>query len=66
MERLELSLAQSYEIEKMGRLIDGLSSIDELRAICKELAKAWMTQKAACTWLMRQNLSSPPTIRSID
>ena len=66
MEKLELSLTQLYEIERLGRAIEELDDIGQLKEICKQMLRAWMTQKAACNWLMRQNLSAPPTVRSLD
>ena len=62
MERLELSLAQSYEIEKMGRAIDEEESIDKLKSVCKTLVRAWMIQKSAVSWIMRQKGKPTPVI----
>jgi len=50
----------------MGRAIDQVSDIAELRGLCKQLLQAWMSQKAATAWVMRQQLSAPPTIRIRD
>jgi hypothetical protein len=66
MEPLSLSTSQRFEIEKMGRAIDQVSDIAELRGLCKQLLQAWMSQKAATAWVMRQQLSAPPTIRIRD
>lgn len=66
MDPLQLTLAQQYEAERMNRLIDSMTNAEDLRAMCKKLLGAWMTQKAATTWVMRQSISAPPTIRNLE
>lgn len=62
MEPLQLSTAQSFEIERTKRLIDNTDDVTQLRKIAKQLLEAWMGQKAAFAWAMRQNLSGPPRV----
>lgn len=55
---MELTMGQKFELEKMNRAIDSCSSIDELRSLAKTLTSAWMTQKAAIAWMIRQQIES--------
>lgn len=55
MESIELTTAQRFEIEKMSRVIDGTSDVQVLRDLSKQLLVAWMTQKAASIWAIRQS-----------
>ena len=51
-----LTDAQAFEQERLSRAIDATSDPAVLRAICKQLLQAWMTQRAATSWVMRQGL----------
>lgn len=51
---MELSIGQKFELEKMTRAIDNCSDIGELKSLAKQLTSAWMTQKAAIAWMIRQ------------
>lgn len=51
---LKLSTAQSFEVERMNRMIDSCSDVAELRKVAKQLLQVWMGQKAATAWVMRQ------------
>jgi hypothetical protein len=65
MEPLSLSTSQQFEIERMGRVIDETSDVAALRGLCKQLLQAWMSQKAATAWVMRENLSNSPFSRNL-
>lgn len=54
---MELSMGQKFELEKMNRAIDSCTSVDELRSLAKTLTSAWMTQKAAIAWMLREQLN---------
>ena len=57
MEPLALTASQEFEIERFSRAIDATGDVATLRAIAKQLLQAWMTQKAATKWAMKQALS---------
>ena len=59
---IALSLSQTFELEKMQRVIDSCDNASELKALAKQLLSAWMTQKAACLWVMRQNNERLPSM----
>jgi hypothetical protein len=59
---MQLSTAQSFEMERMRRTIDDTSDPAALRALCRKLLEAWMSQKAATQWAMRQQLGRPSQI----
>lgn len=61
LEPMQFSVSQQFEMERLGRVIDATDHVPDLRALCKQLLQAWQTQKAACTWLMRQGLQQPWT-----
>lgn len=56
MEPLALSTAQQFESERLGRLIDSLEDIGQLRKVATVLLQGWMTQRAATAWAMREGL----------
>lgn len=56
MEPLALSAAQQFEVERFGRAIDTTDDVPTLRGLAKQLLQAWMSQRAATTWAMRQGL----------
>ena len=60
MEPLALTASQEFEIERFSRAIDTTGDVATLKAIAKQLLKAWMMQKAATGWVMRQTLSAGP------
>lgn len=65
MEPFNLSMSQSFELERSLRVIEACNDIDELKKVCKTLAQAWYNQKAATQWVMKNNLSSPPTVTKL-
>jgi hypothetical protein len=56
MEPLALSTAQQFESERFGRAIDATDDVPTLRGLAKQLLHAWLTQRAATAWTMRQGL----------
>ena len=58
---IALTLAQTFELEQMKRAIDSCNNASELKALAKQLLSAWMTQKAACLWIMRRNNERLPS-----
>jgi hypothetical protein len=61
---LELTMGQKFELEKMGRVIDSTTDLKVLQGLCKQLLGAWMSQKAATAWVMRENLPGLPNYSS--
>ena len=59
---LQLSTAQSFEVERFSRAIDQTQDVGQLREIAKQLLQAWQSQKAATQWVMKQGLSSRPWV----
>lgn len=57
IEPLALSLAQKFEIERMGRVIDSTSDLAALKSLTKQILEAWQAQRAATDWMMRQQLN---------
>ena len=60
MEPLALTASQNFEIERFSRVIDSTSDVAVLRSIANQLLMAWMAQKAATVWAMRQSMPSQP------
>jgi hypothetical protein len=56
MQPMELSVAQRFEIERIGRAIDATTDVATLQGIAKQLLHTWQVQRAATTWMMRQTL----------
>jgi hypothetical protein len=54
---IELSMNQKFEMEKMSRVIDNCNDLAELKSLTKTLLSAWMTQKAATAWMIREQLN---------
>ena len=53
---LALTPAQAFEQERLSRAIDTTTDVAALQRLCKQLLQAWMTQRAATAWAMRQGL----------
>jgi hypothetical protein len=53
---MELSTAQAFEIERIGRLLDEVDDVLSLRNLAKLLLQSWYAQKAATAWAMRQGM----------
>ncbi len=58
---ISLTLTQTFEMERFHRDIDSCTNLEELKALSKQLYTAWVTQKAACVWIMRQNHEGLPS-----
>jgi len=58
MSSFELSIGQQFDVERMKRIIDQETDINNLRKLTKQLLEAWMSQKAACNWLISQQAGS--------
>ena len=48
MAPIELTMAQTFEVERLKRDIDAQQDPEALRALAKDLLKAWFSEKA-CT-----------------
>ena len=59
IEPMTLTMTQKFEIERMGRAIDATNDPQALRGLAKQLLQAWMSQKAATAWAMRDALTRP-------
>jgi len=59
---LGLSLGQKFELERISRAIDSEADPTVLRGIAKQLLNAWQTQKAATSWVIKQQISSDSNI----
>ena len=59
---LGLSLGQKFEMERISRAIDSEADPTVLRGIAKQLLNAWQTQKAATSWVIKQQISSDSII----
>ena len=59
---LGLSLGQKFEMERISRAIDSEADPTVLRGIAKQLLNAWQTQKAATSWVIKQQISSNSNI----
>lgn len=57
---LALTPAQAFELERMTRAIDATHDLATLQGICRQLLGAWIAQRAATTWAMRQGLPRSP------
>lgn len=58
MAPIELSLVQTFEVERLKREIDAQSDPAELRNLAKELLRAWFSEKANTNHLIKQQLGS--------
>ena len=54
---IALTMGQNFELERLNRAIDSTDSVEDLRQISKMLASAWMTQKAAVNWVIRNHMT---------
>ncbi len=58
---IALSLGQQFEVERMNRVIESTADLEALQGLAKQLLQAWQSQRAATQWVMRQQLSGPPS-----
>ena len=59
LDPIALSTSQQFEVERLSRAIDCTTDADQLRVLAKQLLRAWQTQRAATTWVMRHQFSTP-------
>ena len=59
MEPLALTTSQRFEIERFSRAIDATDDVAALKSIANQLLRAWMAQKAATVWAMKQTIPAP-------
>ena len=59
MEPLALTASQKFEIERFSRAIDATDDVAALKSIANQLLRAWMTEKAATVWAMKQTMPAP-------
>ena len=59
MEPLALTTSQRFEIERFSRAIDATDDVAALKSIASQLLRAWMAQKAATVWAMKQTMPAP-------
>ena len=57
-ESISLSMAQSFEVERMNRAIESTADPAQLQALAKQLLHAWQSQRAATQWVIRQHQDS--------
>lgn len=55
-EDMHLTLDQQFELAKYTRIIDAADSKEKLRAISKQMLKAWFVQRAAVNFVLKQKL----------
>jgi len=53
---MELSISQRFEQERLSRLIDQTGDVGQLRMMAKMLLEAWMVQRSATLWAMKESL----------
>jgi hypothetical protein len=58
MASIELSLNQSFEVERLKRDIDAQSDPAALRDLAKELLKAWFSERAITNQAIQDQLQS--------
>ena len=56
MAPMELSISQSFELERMRREIDATQDPQQLRELSKELLQAWFSEKASTNRAIRDQL----------
>lgn len=54
-EDMHLTLDQQFEIDKYTRIIDKADK-EQLRAISKQMLRAWFVQRAAVNYVLKQKL----------
>ena len=57
---IQLSTEQHFQIEQFNRALETTQDPDQLRQLARQLMQAWQTQKAATSWVLRQE--APPFI----
>lgn len=55
-EDMHLTLDQQFELDKYTRIIDKADNKEQLRAISKQMLRAWFVQRAAVRFVLKQKL----------
>lgn len=63
-EPIALTIGQQFEVERMGRLVDATSNVEDLRKLCKQVIQAWFCQKAATRWASTRRWRTTATRRA--
>jgi len=58
MAPIELTLVQTFELERLKRDIDAETDTAALRALAKDLLKAWFSEKASTNQAIQDQLKS--------
>ena len=58
MAPIELSISQSFELERMRREIDAQADPEQLRILAKQLLVAWFSEQAATNQKIREQLAT--------
>jgi len=58
MAPIELSISQSFELERMRREIDAQADPEQLRILAKQLLVAWFSEQAATNQKIREQLAA--------
>jgi hypothetical protein len=58
MAPIELTMAQTFEVERLKRDIDAQSDLEALRALAKDLLKAWFSETASTNQAIQEQLKS--------
>jgi signal-transduction protein with cAMP-binding, CBS, and nucleotidyltransferase domain len=58
MASIELTLVQSFEVERLNREIDAQSDPEQLRTLAKDLLKAWFSEQATTQRAIREQLQA--------
>ena len=51
---IQLTIEQRFQIEQFNRTLETTTDPEQLRQLARQLMKAWQTQKAATSWVMKQ------------
>ena len=58
MAPIELTVAQTFEVERLKRDIDAQQDPEALRALAKDLLRAWFSEKASTNLAIQEQLKS--------
>jgi hypothetical protein len=58
MAPIELTMAQTFEVERLKRDIDAQNDPAALRALAKDLLKAWFSEKASTNQAIQEQLKA--------
>jgi hypothetical protein len=58
MAPIELTMAQTFEVERLKRDIDAQQDPEALRALAKDLLRAWFSEKVSTNQAIQEQLKS--------